>query len=221
MRVRNVLDPTGIALAGLVLIGAAACPSQTTGENDREPADAIQLPEQRGTGTSGTGTSGTGTSGTGTSRTGTRAPGTRVPGTATISAGPGAGAGIEGASIEREKDGTRFRLDIVSLHRGDGGLVTMKTRMSHISGPRFVVGGNTVGQGAYLDSSLIDPVGQKKYMMVTDSENKCLCSKFGYEMLDVGEPIELHLTFPPVPTSVTHVTVNFADFAPIEHVAIS
>jgi hypothetical protein len=133
-------------------------------------------------------------------------------------------SGTSGSGTTREVDvkglgsgpGARLRLEILGLERGNGGLVTGQFRVTVMTGDAPSAGWGT---GRITDVNLIDPIAQKKYMVVEDSKGECLCSETPGHMTE-GTVYELYATFPPVPDAVRTITVSFPDFPPIENVPL-
>jgi hypothetical protein len=126
--------------------------------------------------------------------------------------------GTPGATVEAGVDGTRFKVEITSLKRGDGDLVTARFKVTN-TGTESFYSVSKFGSGGTIDKVfLVDGVGKKKYLPVKDSEKDCLCSES--DSFDKGESQELFATFPPIPAGVSTVTVAFPMLPPIEHVAL-
>ena len=84
--------------------------------------------------------------------------------------------------------------------------------------PNAKLGGLTFGyntSGVYL----IDGANKKKYLVVVDSEKKCLCSE-GLEPLPAKSRLNLWAKFPAPPVEVKKISVVVPHFTPIEDVPI-
>lgn len=117
------------------------------------------------------------------------------------------------------------RIEVRDLKRGDGGVVTLRLRLVNGSGEAFdascdmrqPAGNDACGEftGAYL----LDAVNKKKYMVVRDSDKKCVCS--GITTLEPGKKMNIWATYPAPPADVAKVTVVVPLFEPIEGVPIA
>jgi hypothetical protein len=63
-------------------------------------------------------------------------------------------------------------------------------------------------------------VGKKKYFVVRDTENHCLCSR-GVNDIDVKSRANLWAKFPAPPDDVQKIGVVIAHFSPLDDVPIS
>jgi hypothetical protein len=128
------------------------------------------------------------------------------------------------ASSDGEKTG--LSVEVTELKRGSGGTVTLKFEMVNNTKEKFSLGGNYGAGGGNVDdytvsgTHLIDAVNKKKYLVVRDSEKKCVCSKMdGY--IQVGERGNLWAKFPAPPQDVKVISVMIPHFAPMDDVPIS
>jgi hypothetical protein len=181
-----------IVLAGSLLAVLAAC---GTGNSAGDKPESIAIPGETGGSGSGGGESAGSSQG-----------------------GPALQPGSSAASVETGVDGTRFKLEVSSLKRGDGGLVTARFKLTNTGTESFYGLSKFGGSGTIDKVFLVDPVGKKKYLPVKDSEKDCLCSET--DGFDKGESQELFATFPPIPADVSTVTVSFPTLPPLEHVAL-
>lgn len=117
------------------------------------------------------------------------------------------------ATADGESSGTR--IEITELSRGSGETVTLKFRLIADSG---------VDTTPYtlMDSSdlrhvhLIDSAGKKKYLVITDSDGKCLCSSSLKQESIAGKFLNLWARFPAPPAGVKEVSVVFPHFIPTD-----
>jgi hypothetical protein len=79
------------------------------------------------------------------------------------------------------------------------------------TGDAFTIGGVT----------LVDPVNKKKYFVVRDSANHCVCSNSLLEDLKPGARINVWARFPSPPEDVQKMSVLIPHFPPIDDVAVS
>jgi hypothetical protein len=112
--------------------------------------------------------------------------------------------------------GTKLHVAITSLKRGSGDLVTLKFDLTVPAGPSY----STISFGTFnVDAPyLIDPAGQKKYLVVKDTSGTCICSRSD---ITSGATMSWYTTFPPLPDAVKTVTVVLPLFAPFENVPVS
>ena len=68
--------------------------------------------------------------------------------------------------------------------------------------------------------SLVDAVNKKKYLVVRDSESRCLCSR-DLHGLKPGESLSVYAKFPAPPDDVQKITVQIPHFLPADDVPIS
>jgi len=74
---------------------------------------------------------------------------------------------------------------------------------------------NTVG-----GITLVDSVGKKKYFVVRDSDNACVCSSNLKDLPPKGR-MSLWAKFPPPPDDVQKISIIVPHFSPMDDVAIS
>jgi hypothetical protein len=113
-------------------------------------------------------------------------------------------------------------VEINELKRGGGGILTLKFSIVNDSAEQFDVY-NTLARSAYRSAdnvTLVDSVGKKRYFVVTDSEDKPLCSA-GIPIAGAGERLALWAKFPAPPDDVEAIGVVIPHFDPIDDVPIS
>ena len=134
-----------------------------------------------------------------------------------------------GRPVLARSDGEKAGLsvEVTELKRGTGGTVTLK----------FVMVNNTKGQISFnydygdrglstIDFDtvggihLLDAVNKKKYLVVRDSEKKCVCSTVKGD-IPVDERMNLWAKFPAPPEDVKVISVMIPHFAPMDDVPIS
>lgn len=117
------------------------------------------------------------------------------------------------------------RVEVRDLKRGDGGTVTLRLRLVNGSGENFDASCNMREDGANDDCGtfsgayLLDAANKKKYLVVRDTEGKCVCS--GVSDLEDGKKTNIWATYPAPPAEVTEMTVIVPLFEPIEGVPIN
>ena len=116
------------------------------------------------------------------------------------------------ATTDGETSG--MRIEITELSRTSGDTVTLKYRLFNETGEDsslyFLTDSDNVS-GVHL----IDAVGKKKYLVITDSDGNCLCSaKVGN--VASGQYLNLWAKFPAPPADVMEVGVVFPHFIPTD-----
>lgn len=117
------------------------------------------------------------------------------------------------ATADGETSGTR--IEVTELSRTSGDTVTLKFRMINDSG-------EAISPYELMDTSdvrhvhLIDAVGKKKYLVIADSDGKCVCSGDISHKLDAGKSMNLWAKFPAPPPEVKEVSVVFPHFIPTD-----
>ena len=128
------------------------------------------------------------------------------------------------ATADGEKSG--LRIDVTELKRGSGGTVMMKFTLANNSQENAQFGGHWLGDGAVSSDykavgavHLIDPVGKKKYFVIRDADQKCVCSR-EVEGLRPGEKANLWAKYPAPPPDVQKVSIVVPHFTPMDDVPI-
>ncbi|PYQ51661.1 MAG: hypothetical protein DMF59_07205 [Acidobacteria bacterium] len=129
------------------------------------------------------------------------------------------------ASTDGETSGTH--IDVTEFKRASGNTVSLKFVLTNSGSDSFAMYGHKLGDHDMRHDyksvggiHLVDPVNKKKYFVVRDSEQKCICSN---EVADVkpGEKVNLWAKFPAPPPDVTKVTIEVPHFQPMDDVPIS
>jgi hypothetical protein len=126
------------------------------------------------------------------------------------------------ASADGQQAGTR--IDITKLKRSSGGTVTLDYVLVNDSDATL----NTSSllrdeRGPYRSSdgiALIDAAGKKKYLVIRDSDNKCLCST-DIEDVKPKSRVNLWAKFPAPPEDVKEISIAIPHFQPMDDVPIS
>jgi len=116
-----------------------------------------------------------------------------------------------------------IRIEVQELKRTSGGTVTLKFAVINDSGQKFFLGGKLGGSSYGYNVSgvdLVDAAGKKKYLVILDSEKKCLCSTIEGE-LEPKSRIKVYAKFPAPPEGVKKITIEIPHFTPMEDVSIS
>jgi hypothetical protein len=152
----------------------------------------------------------------------------RTPTTVGSTAAPAAAAPAPAPAIPQAlatADGRTpgLRADVTELKRTSGETLTLRFTLVNESKQTINVadiadlldlgGGYPVG-GVHL----IDPIGRKKYFVVRDSENRCVCSEF--VALQAGERANHWAKFPAPPADVQRISIVLPTFSPMDDVPI-
>jgi hypothetical protein len=139
-------------------------------------------------------------------------------------------AAKEQKSVIAETDGEYpdVRLEVTELKRTSGDTLTLKFTIINDSSEDMDFSYNFVEQGKYENHdfatvggvNLVDAAGKKKYLVLRDSENKCLCSR-NLKTVKPGSSAKLYAKFPAPPESVEKITVEIPHFIPMDDVPIS
>ncbi|MEU6126430.1 hypothetical protein [Streptomyces sp. NPDC047123] len=115
-------------------------------------------------------------------------------------------------------------LTVTSAVRDDGGFVTVSGQVTN-NGGRFWAAANWRGEERELNkngssvagASLVDNQGKKKYLVLRDTEGRCLCTKFTGGVKP-SQTAEWFAQFPAPPEGTTKVTFQVGAMppAPIE-----
>ena len=112
------------------------------------------------------------------------------------------------------------RMEVLSLRRGEGGMLTLRVAYVNESGGQ--VRNNVLpGKGYVENFALLDYANRRKYLVVRDSGGGCLCTSLNpFEATEPGRRV-LWAKFAAPPKSVDHVTLLMPDAEPIDGLAIS
>jgi hypothetical protein len=116
-----------------------------------------------------------------------------------------------------------IRVEVQDLKRNSGGTVTLKFAVINDSDQKFFLGDKIGGLSYGYNASgidLIDAAGKKKYLVILDSDKKCLCSIIEGS-IEPKSRIKLYAKFPAPPEDVKKITIEIPHFTPMEDVPIS
>ena len=137
---------------------------------------------------------------------------------------PARAASTSGSLGSTDGDIEGVHVELLELKRSSGNTVTVKLAVTNNS-PRDLPYGASMqdaGAGGELGSvdgiHLIDAGNKKKYFVVRDSDQKCLCSR--NVEIKPGARVLLYAKFPAPPETVKKVTVEIPHFLPIDDVPI-
>lgn len=135
------------------------------------------------------------------------------------------GAALAQDALFGEGQNPDVRVEIRDLKRGDGGVVTLRLRLINGSSESFDAScamrdpNYNDSCGTFSGVYLLDAANQKKYLIVRDANNVCVCSTI--DDVAPGQRMNIWATFPAPPEDVTDVTVVVTLFEPIEDVPIA
>jgi hypothetical protein len=129
------------------------------------------------------------------------------------------------ATADGEKAGTR--VDITELKRSSDNTVTLKFALVNDGSERVGFGydygdpQNSIKDfGSIGGVTLVDGANKKKYFVVRDTENTCLCSR---DLKDISAKSRANVwaKFPAPPDDVQKISIVIPHFGPIDDVPIS
>ncbi|MFS8201010.1 hypothetical protein ACLVWQ_20260 [Streptomyces sp. CWNU-52B] len=119
---------------------------------------------------------------------------------------------------EVKSDG--LTLAITSAHRDEGGFVTVEGTVTNGSGQAWVAADwrgderELAGNGGSIaGASLVDQTGKKKYLVLRDTEGRCLCTRFTGGVSS-GATKEWFAQFPAPPEDTTKVSFQVGSMPP-------
>ncbi|MDG4858502.1 hypothetical protein P8605_10115 [Streptomyces sp. T-3] len=119
-----------------------------------------------------------------------------------------------------ESKGSKATLTVNSAVRDEGGFLTLSGKVKNTSGkfwnPAAWRGDEKELQGngaSMAGASLIDKAGKKRYLILRDTEGRCLCTQFKGG-LSSDEETSWFAQFPAPPAGTTTVDLQFADMPP-------
>ncbi len=129
------------------------------------------------------------------------------------------------ATADGEKSGTR--VEVTELKRSSDNTVTLRFAMVNDSDGAIGFGGDFVDPanenkdyGSIGGVTLVDSAGKKKYFVVRDSDNNCLCSR-GIRGIVPKSRANLWAKFPAPPDDVQKISIVIPHFGPMDDVTIS
>lgn len=137
---------------------------------------------------------------------------------------PGASSAPIIATADGEKAGTR--VEVTELKRASDNTVTLKFALVNDGSDRHSIsydyGDGQQGATDYATIggvTLVDGANKKKYFVVRDSENNCLCSR-GLKDIPATSRANLWAKFPAPPDDVQKISIVIPHFGPIDDVPI-
>jgi hypothetical protein len=125
------------------------------------------------------------------------------------------------AAALAEVKGGDITLTVTSAARDQGGYVTVSGKVTN-GGGQFWIASNwrgdereLSGNGASLaGASLIDSKGKKKYLVLRDTQGRCLCTKFDGGGVEAGQSADWFAQFPAPPADTTNVDFQVGSMPP-------
>jgi hypothetical protein len=149
-----------------------------------------------------------------------------TPAPAPATATTASAAPVAGAIASTDGENPAMHIDVTELKRASGGTVNLKFTLSNNSSQRFqmyrfLTDGRTSRDDDDISGiTLVDPVNKKKYFVVLDTENTCLCSR-KVDHIDGNSKLNLWAKYPAPPPDVQKVSIEFPHFQPVDDVPIS
>jgi hypothetical protein len=144
---------------------------------------------------------------------------------ASAAASPDVPAAKAIATADGEKSGTR--VDITELKRSGDNTVTLKFGMVNDSPERLSFGydygdpEHSIKDFSSIGGvTLVDGTNKKKYFVVRDTEDNCLCSR-GLKDIPAKSRGNVWAKFPAPPDDVQKISIVIPHFGPIDDVPIS
>ncbi|MDQ0932325.1 hypothetical protein [Streptomyces turgidiscabies] len=111
-------------------------------------------------------------------------------------------------------------LQVTSAARDAGGFVTVEGKVTNGTGVPWV-GADWRGDenelvkngGSIAGASLVDPTGKKKYLVLRDTEGRCLCTRFTGGV-GTGDTTDWFAQFPAPPESTTKINFQVGSMPP-------
>lgn len=152
-----------------------------------------------------------------------------TPKTASGPTAPGGAPSTPSAAAIATADGERAstRVEITELKRSSDNTVTLKFALVNDSdksvgfGYDFADKANEIkDHGSIGGITLVDSAGKKKYFVVRDTENNCLCSRDIHDIQPSSRGT-LWAKFPAPPDDVQKISIVIPHFSPLDDVPIS
>lgn len=129
------------------------------------------------------------------------------------------------ASTDGENPGVR--VEVTELKRTGEGVVTLKFTLINDSNEAFGFsydmgdpGMSTIDFNTIGGTHLIDNAGKKKYQVIRDASNKCVCSS-GLDSVEPQSRMTLWARFPAPPAEVEKLSIMIPHFIPMDGVSLS
>ncbi len=129
-----------------------------------------------------------------------------------------------GSVLAEVKGESGLTLKVTSAKRDEGGFLTVEGTVTNGSGKAWVAASwrgdereLTKNGGSMAGASLVDTAGKKKYLILRDTQGRCLCTRFTGGVLS-GQSVDWFAQFPAPPEETTKVDFQVGAMppAPIE-----
>lgn len=127
------------------------------------------------------------------------------------------------ASTDGETEGTR--IDVTKFERASGDTVNL--RFNVVNGSSEGLSMNSLLTDTTMNEyytaggiHLVDPVNKRKYFVVRDAENKCVCSREIKGDIEPGGKVSLWAKLPAPPPDVQSISIIFPKFIPLDDVPL-
>lgn len=146
----------------------------------------------------------------------------------TEQAAPAAAVTQAPQAIASEEISPGVRVDILELKRTSGGTLTLKfavvnTTPEEVELSNIFSGNQSISNWDVAKVALLDTPNKKKYLVMRDSENNCVCSRGNASnyQLKGGASRTLWAKFQAPPAHVATITVEMPGTPPFEDLAIA
>ncbi|MEU1119232.1 MULTISPECIES: hypothetical protein [unclassified Streptomyces] len=130
----------------------------------------------------------------------------------------------EDSVLAEVKGESGLTLKVTSAKRDEGGFLTVEGTVTNGSGKAWVAGSWRGDErelakngGSMAGASLVDSTRKKKYLILRDTQGRCLCTRFTGGVLS-GQSVDWFAQFPAPPEETSKVTFQVGGMppAPIE-----
>ncbi|NKI40341.1 hypothetical protein [Streptomyces physcomitrii] len=116
--------------------------------------------------------------------------------------------------------GNGISLTVTSAERDQGGFLTLAGKVTNNSSGRWI-GAEWISDeqelkkngGSLAGASLVDTAGKKKYLVLRDTQGRCLCTKF-QGGIGQGDTIDWYAQFPAPPEDTAKVQLQLPTMPP-------
>ncbi|MFD3560845.1 hypothetical protein ACFWVU_14365 [Streptomyces sp. NPDC058686] len=112
-------------------------------------------------------------------------------------------------------------LTVTSAKRDQGGFLTLSGKVTNGGGKFWIAAGwrgderELSPNGASVaGATVVDKAGKKKYLILRDTQGRCLCTKFEGGGVDAGQSVDWYAQFPSPPEGTTTVEFQVGDMPP-------
>ncbi|MFD0061446.1 hypothetical protein [Streptomyces sp. NPDC056690] len=132
---------------------------------------------------------------------------------------PSAAPSSEQTLAEVKSNG--ITLTVTSAARDQGGFLTLSGKVTNGGGKFWIAAGwrgderELSKNGSSLAGAfVVDKAGKKKYLILRDTQGRCLCTKFEGGGVDAGQSADWYAQFPAPPEGTTKVDFQVGDMPP-------